>query len=445
MPFASSTSSFNRRSLRFGDDDAALRGRPDDADLPSAHRAARYLVNGGVQALSEPLQIEAVRRVLRVARPQVGSYTEGKRMDARREQAQELRRQIEWTLARAVSPSDVLPMLHRLARIADEGSDESLFANVHLAELLVERDPWRAAIHARRVLVHRPADDRVWATIALCQTLLGNYKFAVSAYHHALSNAPKNPWYAHNLGHLLDVALGRAADALPWLERAYRGAGSTSGELASSYAHALARTGRLADARGVLSRAMKRTSSREHAALLKWLDQGAPADKDHPLPRPAPVHTLAPPPEGASGAASSDTLRRIRSKAGHAPVSSRRSPQLAELDGVLARGLASLPLDAKQRLRAKSLARDAMTHLMRSARAAGSSRSAAPRTATAIQAVAAAVAYAIVYVDHVPLTQSEVAACFRVSVASLRGRFGELRAHLDLTPGDERYATLRQR
>jgi hypothetical protein len=55
------------------------------------------------------------------------------------------------------------------------------------------------------------------------------------------------------------------------------------------------------------------------------------------------------------------------------------------------------------------------------------------------------VAYAIVYVDHVPLTQAEVASCFRVGVASLRGRFGELRAHLDLTPGDARYATLRRR
>jgi hypothetical protein len=62
-----------------------------------------------------------------------------------------------------------------------------------------------------------------------------------------------------------------------------------------------------------------------------------------------------------------------------------------------------------------------------------------------VHALAAAVAYAIVFVDHVPLTQSEVAACFRVSAASLRGRFGELRSHLDLTPGDARYATLRRR
>src|SRR4030088_164510 len=95
-------------------------------------------------------------------------------MDARRQQAQELRRQIEWTLARAIDPTDVLPMLHRLSRLADDGSDESLFANSHLAELLVERDPWRSALCARRVVAHRPNDDRVWAMLALCQTLLGN-------------------------------------------------------------------------------------------------------------------------------------------------------------------------------------------------------------------------------------------------------------------------------
>ena len=351
-------------------------------------------------------------------------------MDARRQQAQELRRQIEWTLARAVDPSDVLPMLHRLSRVADDGSDESVFAHLRLAELLVERDPWRAALYARRVLRHRPADDRVWATLALCQTLLGNYKFAASAYHQAIASAPKNPWYAHNLGHLLDVALGRAGDAIPWLERAYRSAGN-SGELAASYAHALARTGRLSEARNVLTRAMKRTASREHAALLRWLEQGAPADKDHPLPRPAPVHAIST--FSRSGDA---TPRRVRAKQDEEANASRRSLVLTELDEVLARGLASLPLDAKQRARAKSLARDAMNHFSRPAGARGDA---------AVQAVAAAIAYAIVYVDHVPLTQAEVAASFRVGVASLRGRFGELRTHLDLMPGDERYATFRRR
>ncbi len=357
-------------------------------------------------------------------------------MEARRQQAVELRRQIEWTLARAVDPSDVLPMLHRLVRLATDGSDESLFANLHLAELLVERDPWRAALSARRVLAHRPDDGRGWATLALCQTMLGNYKSAVSAYHRALAAAPANPWYAHNLGHLLDVALGRAKDAVGWLGRAYKSAGH-SGEVAASYAHALARAGQIPEARKVLTRAMKRTASREHAALLKWVELGAPADKDHPLPRPAPVHAIAVRRQDADRT----DARRVKREGGAA--SSRRPgkpPAVPELEAVLARGLSSLPLDARQRARAKALARDAVTYFScpLPSRTVGGSR-------VAVDAIAAAIAYAIAFVDHVPLTQADVAACFRVSVASLRGRFGELRAHLDLTPGDARYATLRRR
>jgi tetratricopeptide (TPR) repeat protein len=352
-------------------------------------------------------------------------------MDWRGQQAQELRRQIEWTLARAVDPGDVLPLLHRLARLAAEGTDENIFANLHLAELLVERDPWRAAIHARRVLAHRPDDDRGWATLGLCQTLLGNYKFAVSAYHHALTTAPKNPWYAHNLGHLLDVALGRAEEAVGWLKRAYQSAAYSS-EVAASYAHALARVGRIGEARKILTRAMRRTATREHAALLKWLEQGAPPGKDHPLPRPAPVHALR-----ASEREEVDDGERLERPARTTSGGRRARPALVlgELHTVLARGLASLPLDTKQRARAKALARDALEYFARPTGA---------RAGVGVQAVAAAIAYAIVYVDHVPLTQAEVAACFRVSVASLRGRFGELRSHLDLLPGDARYATLRR-
>jgi tetratricopeptide (TPR) repeat protein len=291
------------------------------------------------------------------------------------------------------------------------------------------------------VLGHRPEDDRGWATLALCQTFLGHYRFAVTAYHHALASAPKNPWYAHNLGHLLDVALGRAAEAIGWLKRAYQSA-PDSAEVAASYAHALARVGRLSEARKVLTRAMKRGASRELTALLRWLEQGAPPDKDHPLPRPAPVHALAT--RGlipsTRGEADGEPASSKRAEGALAQRRALRSPQPGELEAVLARGLSSLPLDAKQRARAKALARDAAGYFSRPS----GSRGAAGARGT-VDAVAAAIAYAIVYVDHVPLTQAEVASCFRVGVASLRGRFGELRSHLDLLPGDARYATLRRR
>ncbi len=238
----------------------------------------------------------------------------------------------------------------------------------------------------------------------------------------------------------LDVALGRASEAVGWLKRAYQSA-SYSGEVASSYAHALARAGRLPEARRVLGRAMKRSPSREHAALLKWLEQGAPPDRDHPLPRPAPAHAIVPLPRDPTGERS-PRARPGRPRAKRVEdtvITSERNARgtgAAELDAVLARGLSNLPLDARQRTRAKALARDAATYFEQPAavRMRSGSRG-------LVDAVAAAVAYAIVYVDHVPLTQSEVAACFRVGVASLRARFSELRAHLDLTPGDARYAS----
>src|SRR3954469_23898012 len=132
-----------------------------------------------------------------------------------------LRQEIERALRRAFDPADVLPRLARLARLAPAASDDAVFAHRQLAELLVERHPWRAAIYARRALQHRPGDDRAWAVLAFCQTLLGNFRSAVAAYKHAVACAPSNPWYAHNLGLLLDVAVGQPARALPWLRAAY--------------------------------------------------------------------------------------------------------------------------------------------------------------------------------------------------------------------------------
>ncbi len=341
-------------------------------------------------------------------------------MDPQREEVERLRGDVEWALRRAVDPTEVLPLLHRLVRLAADGTEESVFAHRNLAELVVDRDPWRAALHARTVLRHRADDDRGWALLGLCQTLLGNFRYAATAYREALSRAPTNPWYAHNLGHLLDVALGRAREALRWLETAYEGARDNA-DIAAYYAHALARAGRVEDAKRVVVRAMKRGGSREHEALLRWLEAGAPAGQDQPVPRPSPMPRRLPP--------------ALPSEEAKAPRARRTKTKVVatDLDGALTRGMASLPFDARQRARAKELARDALVHFE------------ATRTrAQTAESLAAAVAYAIVYVDHVPLTQADVAGCFRVRVASLRGRFGELRAHLDLAPGDARYATVRR-
>ena len=358
-------------------------------------------------------------------------------MEERQVEAQRLRKDVEWALQRALDPSDVLPLLHRLARTAAPGSDESIFAHRQIAELIAARHPWRAALYARRVTTERPEDDRAWAVLALCQTLLGNYRYAASSYQRALSCAPKNPWYAHNLGHLLDVALGRPSEALSWLRTAAAGA-PNHGEIATSLAHALARADKIADAKKVLARAMRRGTSREQAALWRWLEDGAPADKQKP-PRSTPMIVPLP---GTCDAEMPSEKRPRRARRPSPAIDPRRD-RVKAIHAALDRGLENLPLGPRQRARARALTRDAVTkevfcHLS----------SAGPEDhegALGTQSIAAAIAYAIVYVDHVPLTQAEVAAPFRVSVARLRGRFAELRAKLDLCPGDVRYGTPRRR
>ena len=93
--------------------------------------------------------------------------------------------------------------------------------------------------------------------------------------------APQNPWYAHNLGHLLDVALGRPADASSLLAEAHKREPKEA-EIASSYAHALARAGKLAQAKKVLRRVVAKGATAEQMILWRWLEQGAPATKSSP-------------------------------------------------------------------------------------------------------------------------------------------------------------------
>lgn len=311
--------------------------------------------------------------------------------------AARLVKQIERALDRGADGSAVLPLLHRLARQALPASEAARFANLKLAELLAERDPWRGAVCARRVIGWAPRDDRAWAALGLCLTLLGHYRAATSAYRRALDAAPENPWYAHNLGHILDVTLSEPEAALPWLSMAYGGLPQHPG-VATSFAHALAKAGRHYDARRVLLHAMREGASREHLALLKWLDAGAPPERAA-----IPVR-----PKVSTGAPRRRTKRATRS-----------ASEIHELERALVRGLANLPLDDRQRARARALAREPLTKGLCDGGASADS-------------VAAAVAYAIVYVDEVPLSQAEVAASFRVSGSSLRGRFAALRSHLHL-------------
>lgn len=183
--------------------------------------------------------------------------------------------------------ADIERTLIELARVAPVGSDAALFAHRHLAELHLEDNPWRAALHLRRAIDagHPRHGDVLHALMGLCQALLGNYAYAARCYRRALSFAPGTPWYHHNLGHLLDIGLDDLAGAEHHLRLAYEQE-PLHDEVVASLAHCLARRGNLPEAL-VLAREAVSLAPRhkEHRALKDWIEQGAPAKRPRTVKR----------------------------------------------------------------------------------------------------------------------------------------------------------------
>jgi tetratricopeptide (TPR) repeat protein len=200
---------------------------------------------------------------------------------ARPVNVERLQSNIAWAVAHGLGARDLIPMLERLIRHAPMGSDCKISAQRQLAELIVEHAPWRAALLTRDVLQHKD-DDRAWALLGLAHTLLGNHRAARRAYSRALARAPGCASYAHNLGHLIDVAFDQPRDALRWLKQAH-GAAPDEEEIAASYAHALARSEQMTEAVAVLQRVLN-SRSKALALLQRWLSRRgrAPIDSDAP-------------------------------------------------------------------------------------------------------------------------------------------------------------------
>ena len=188
-----------------------------------------------------------------------------------------LRRRVERALERPLPRDDVRSLLEALAARAPADSAEATLAHRHLAELLLEESPWRASLHCRQVLRVCPDDDAAHALMGLAQALQGNYRMAVGAFRRAVAVAPSNAWYQHNLGHLLDVALDRASEALPHWQRAAR-AHPGQEEVGASLAHCLGRLHRCDEALEVVRALLRRhPAHRDLLALRGWLEEGAPA------------------------------------------------------------------------------------------------------------------------------------------------------------------------
>jgi Flp pilus assembly protein TadD len=158
---------------------------------------------------------------------------------------------VTFALEQGLGARDLLPMLQRLAKEAVPGSAESHFAKLCLARHLLDTNPFRAARLSRAIAHEDPTNDEAWGTYGISLTLLGHYRAARKALQKACALAPDHPGHAHNLGHLLDIGFDRPLASLRWLKMACLAAPEVP-NIASSYAHALLRTGRRATALNLL-------------------------------------------------------------------------------------------------------------------------------------------------------------------------------------------------
>ncbi len=226
-----------------------------------------------------------------------------------------LRIRAEQALQRDLPKDHVRGLLEKLVARAVEGSPEACFANRHLAEILLEDSPWRAALQLRRLLRSCPEDDAGHALMGLSQALQSNYRMAVSSFRRAIAISPSNPSYHHNLGHLLDVALSRPHDAVTHLQRAFRAQPSQE-EVGASYAQCLGRLGRCAEGIEIVVTLLQRHPRHaELIALRSWLERGAPAGGRSPS---VVTNSRAKPTHPGVGEESRSLIRRGLTKLGRA-------------------------------------------------------------------------------------------------------------------------------
>ncbi|MDH5671671.1 MAG: tetratricopeptide repeat protein [Myxococcales bacterium] len=315
--------------------------------------------------------------------------------------SQGLRQRVEEALTAGARGTSVLMQLERLVQSAEDGSADALFAHRQLAELRLERSPWRAALHLRQLIQHGGADDGVHALMGLCQALLGNFHAAARAYERALEDCEDNPWYRHNLGHLLDVGADRPEAAIGHLRLAHE-LEPDEDEITASLAHCLARLGELDEARSLALHALRAApDSAEHKLLVDWIDRGAPGqDSPGTLLRQSAMDKRSEPSESVSG--DDPVVRLLWQRMGEASYSRQEIRRAVAL---------WLDFRGERELRG-----------------------------TKPEVHAAAVEYTIAKLDGLQnLTQGRIARRYGVAPGSISQRYGEIRTTLALVPSDPRY------
>lgn len=349
-----------------------------------------------------------------------------------------LRKRVERALASGDRGSDVVRDLELMVREANEQNADVLFAHRQLAELRLEESPWQAALHLRHLIAANLRDDGVHALMGLCQALLGNFRSAISSYRRAIQIAPRNPWYHHNLGHLIDVGLGDAKLALKHLQLAYE-LQPQEDEIGASLAHCFARLGRLDEAVKLAAEAAENApDNREHQVLLAWIEQGAPGR----APAGATQRPRVTPPGAAAQralAAQQNDDRAREEGGGNRPAANpttRRttagSPLLDAVVRLLAARMPEAGFAREHVLRAQALWSDYCSI-------------ATPSRIAKLDLYAAAIEYALAQIDGVPgVTQAALARRYRVSAGSISSRYAEIRSTLSLVPKDPRYSVSAQ-
>ena len=185
---------------------------------------------------------------------------------------EELLSDVSWAIAQKLPKRDLLAMLARLVASAEPGSPEERFAKLELARLALDKEPFRAARLAQELLRHGP-DEAALGLLGIAHMRLGHFRAARHAFERALRIVPDDPAVLHNLGHLLDVAFDQPEAALPHLALACRIV-TDEPSIASSHAHALARTGQKARAEEILVRNARLSPGLAHATVEAWTDPG---------------------------------------------------------------------------------------------------------------------------------------------------------------------------
>ena len=180
----------------------------------------------------------------------------------------ELLSDVSWAIAQRLPKRDLVAMLSRLVASAKPGSGEECFAKIELARLALDKQPFRAARLAQEVLRYG-ADETALGLLGIAHMRLGNFRAARRALEKALRIAPDDASALHNLGHLLDVAFDDPEAALPHLTHAARIVPDEP-SIASSFAHALARTGQKARAEEVLVKNARLSPGLAHATVQGW-------------------------------------------------------------------------------------------------------------------------------------------------------------------------------